>query len=288
MARTNRPDEAYHIPTLNFWFAISGIVLFVTSVWMILADHQRSWKVTQREFREVELTRLSLEKQNALTALDQDEAKAQMAAMMAEMQSAESEMMQRAGEIDATKDEISDLQQVEYKAKRDNGFVKAEFGDLRYKVETERMHIQEMMQSGKVSDTEHANMMSHLDEMEADLASLQAKAQDAASAFKDATEQLAAAQGKLASMVQSQKEAQAKVEKSKEDLTAIEKRIEKIGHNFFNDVVRNAPVLDFIAPDIKIQQIVIKDLRTIITLRLCKKKIAAKHVIWALRKRITR
>ena len=83
VARTNRPDEAYHIPTLNFWFAISSIALLITCVWMIWADYDRSWKNHQREFREFEIARLSNEKALAESALEEGDVKDKLASAQA-------------------------------------------------------------------------------------------------------------------------------------------------------------------------------------------------------------
>ncbi|MEZ4272368.1 MAG: hypothetical protein R3C68_13375 [Myxococcota bacterium] len=76
MARTNRPDEAYHIPTLNVWFALSGLCLLITSVWMVWADYNRDWKQTQRDFRNLERLSLQNAKDSAEKAIKADKLKA--------------------------------------------------------------------------------------------------------------------------------------------------------------------------------------------------------------------
>lgn len=53
-------------------FGISGVVMLITTVWMLAADHTREWKEYQREFREVETwateARLTAERTDAFEA----------------------------------------------------------------------------------------------------------------------------------------------------------------------------------------------------------------------------
>ena len=261
MARTNRPDEAYHIPTLNFWFAISGIALLITSVGLILKDHHKPWKVTQREFRDIERTRLAIEEQAAVAALGQEEEQAKIAELEKKVQIAETSLTQQAAEIAEHKAQMEKLQQNQYKAKRDNGFIKAEVGDLKYRVETERKHIEEMRASGEIAKSEEKNMIRELKKHEKELEVLNEKAAKRALEFRTADEALVAADAKMAAMLKEQKDATAALDKARGELLGIQKKIAKIEKSLFNDVIRNAPVLDFIAPDIKVQQIVIKNIR---------------------------
>src|SRR4051812_33924327 len=55
-------EETYRSqPTLHLVFAISSIVMTLSIVWMIMADHLRPWKQVQREFQVIEQDKLAAE-----------------------------------------------------------------------------------------------------------------------------------------------------------------------------------------------------------------------------------
>ena len=140
MARTNRPDEAYHIPTLNFWFAISSIVLLITCVWMIWADYNRSWKVHQREFREFEISRVSNEKALAEAQLEEDDVKAKLSDAEAKLAAAEEALTGKRDEVTAVDDDISKLSKALYVAKQNFNFKGADLGKAKYDAEHDFKH----------------------------------------------------------------------------------------------------------------------------------------------------
>jgi cbb3-type cytochrome oxidase cytochrome c subunit len=57
-------DGPYDSRTLTKVFAWTSILLLLSIVWMVIADHTREWKTTQEEFRELEI----LKRRAALTA----------------------------------------------------------------------------------------------------------------------------------------------------------------------------------------------------------------------------
>ena len=57
-------EETFRSQTrLHVVFAISSIAMMLTIVWMIMADHLRPWKETQREFHFIEDAKLRVEEQ---------------------------------------------------------------------------------------------------------------------------------------------------------------------------------------------------------------------------------
>ena len=48
-----RGDRLYEVDNLHKWFAISSLLLFVFTVWMILHDYNREWKQYQRSFSQL-------------------------------------------------------------------------------------------------------------------------------------------------------------------------------------------------------------------------------------------
>ena len=39
---------------MHFVFGIASVAMLITTIWMLAADHNRSWKAYQREFRDIE------------------------------------------------------------------------------------------------------------------------------------------------------------------------------------------------------------------------------------------
>lgn len=57
-------DETYYRqPRLHIVFGLSSLAMALVSVWMIMADHLRPWKVVQREFQTVETKKLRASEQ---------------------------------------------------------------------------------------------------------------------------------------------------------------------------------------------------------------------------------
>jgi hypothetical protein len=59
--------------TLHFLFAISGTILFIATVWMFLADHNREWKVQQDTARQALLKADDWKIQHAQTAATEEQ-----------------------------------------------------------------------------------------------------------------------------------------------------------------------------------------------------------------------
>jgi cbb3-type cytochrome oxidase cytochrome c subunit len=60
-------EETYRSQsTLHIVFAVSSIAMLLTTVWMIMADHLRPWKVVQREFHQVEESKLRVAEEQKL------------------------------------------------------------------------------------------------------------------------------------------------------------------------------------------------------------------------------
>ena len=45
----------YNIKRLHVIFAVSGLILLLSTIWMFKADHQREWKQYQRKARSIDL-----------------------------------------------------------------------------------------------------------------------------------------------------------------------------------------------------------------------------------------
>lgn len=244
MARTNRPDEVYHVPTLNFWFAVGSIILLITCVWMIEADYNRPWKQYQREFREYEITRLSKGKALAEAKLDEGDLKAKLAAATQSLADAEKLVSGKRDEITRLNAELNDLSKVFYVAKQNYNFKKADLGSARY-------------------NTEHLFKL-HPEDREQGQAEYNAVVEEVAkleTAYLDVKDQVEDVERQRDQLLAERNKAEGAIAGLTAEVTTFSKALTKIEHNFFNDVIRDAPVIDFVRPTIKINQIVLPELR---------------------------
>ncbi len=232
------PDHAHDIIRLNMWFAITSILLFVSFVWMMWQDFGRDWKHFQAEFR-----RLDLAKTQA--AATQEEAGLQTSAeyqkVIQERTAAEGQLKQKKNEQAAALKEQSEFQGTWYRADQKFKFAKAEYEAQRYDYEEAKAH-----------DPKHAQK--ELDELN----KLYGEMQQHSAGLDKANAQKA--------------EIDAKVDQFTGTLAALEKdrsrvatkldrlirKAQNISPSLAN-TVRNLPMMDFIDPSIKIQQVVVNN-----------------------------
>ena len=65
-----RGDRLYPGDSLNKWFAISSLLLFVITIAMMLADYSREWKKYQRDFVRLQIKKTNGDIQQVASALD--------------------------------------------------------------------------------------------------------------------------------------------------------------------------------------------------------------------------
>ncbi|MEK8023172.1 MAG: c-type cytochrome [Candidatus Hydrogenedentota bacterium] len=230
-------EQRYYVMSrVNRVFAISSIIMFATFIWMFVDDYDREWKHFQREFRKLDISKTrdvlsSADLQNAVDAVAQVEADLEIRKMVSQ-------------EFAKT---ITELKAVSDKANQDYQFRKSEYEAAKYRYENQRGH-------GHEGQKQKAEMDKLFGEMEAlrlknekaatDLESASAemmKKQDAIRALNDSAAALArkaaVLQRKLANM-------------DPENMSLLA----KIGN-----AIRDMPLLDFLNPSYKIEQVVVPD-----------------------------
>ena len=65
-----RGDRLYETNQLDKWFAISSLLLFVFTVWMVVDDYNREWRVYQRAFNRLSVEQTVLDIEAAAGAID--------------------------------------------------------------------------------------------------------------------------------------------------------------------------------------------------------------------------
>src|SRR3954470_10609059 len=99
-------DTFWNIKRLNWIFAVSAIVLFAVTAWSILQDHEKSWRVKQRQGRVWDAALTS----ERIESVDSDpERTAEMAALKAEIAAAERDLEPKRQDVARLENEIKDL-----------------------------------------------------------------------------------------------------------------------------------------------------------------------------------
>jgi mono/diheme cytochrome c family protein len=235
MAEKKSVGHAYNVDFLNVVFAASSIFLFVCVVWMVWDDFDREWKNTQRRFTqlEMEVTRAQLAqaergvdaKKRAL--LDQQFAEAQK------------NVEANAQKIKELQSQIDPLSARLFRETQDAGFAKASYDVDRYAYEVRR-------KAGQASDErakEIAAQGQRVDELN------QIVERTTAERAK-----LQAEQGKYTGRAA---ELRKQIDAMYTEQRRLQTRLNVIAPSLSKTLLRDAPMTDFMAPTLKVQQVVL-------------------------------
>ena len=232
-------DHAYDINRLNMFFAISSIILFAFFAWMLWQDFNRDWKRTQADFRRLERARTKAQIAQESANL---QGNPEYVKVSQEMDAAKAQLDQQKADYEKTQKELADIQGIWYRADQSFRFKKAEYEANRYDYE------EAVANHPKTVPKRKENLDRSFNEMQA----LQFKL-DEVNDKKTAIEK----------RVEDFTKRQAELEKELTKLTTKRDRMIRKETNLSASVAnifRNLPLVDFIGPSIKIQQVVIDNI----------------------------
>ena len=244
----DRDQERHYKPAgLNRWFAISSILLLAAVVGVFLQDYNREWKRYQRDFREIdrqitrgaydaELARLAGETQYQQAVDAATSARDGQDALQADIRTAEREV-RRAD---------TDFQGIDQRYLTD----KARYEEALYKfeqaqagvggnVDRERARKERLLEKYDKSSDEHEQASLELERVQTQLAGYRGELREAERAVTGLQRDADVLLGKL-------------------------ERIDPSAMDFWNRLgagVQNLPILDLAQPSLKIQQVVLSDIR---------------------------
>ena len=228
----------YSMRKLNLIFAASSIFLLLSTGWMVFYDYVRGWKWFQREFMRVQRERIE---QDLRVASDAD-TRRQLAQLDKEMKERQVELARDREEYVRARKELDDWEGKHYAADQDYRFAKALLDAKRYEVE---VAILQKRKDQQQKEREYDELMTRVDRLNVRL--------------QQVTRDRDAAKGRLENWMKRVTD----IEARKKEITAttdlLNKQLATVeeGRNFF---VLNAPMLDFINPTLKIEQVVLGDL----------------------------
>jgi mono/diheme cytochrome c family protein len=237
MAEKKGVGHAYNVDFLNVVFAASSLFLFLSVVWMVWDDYDREWKNTQRRFAQLEYQVVQAQLQQAGRAVDRNK----VAQLQAQEASSRKNIQANQAKVDELQAKLKDADNVVTRATLDYNYMKATYDQDRYDFEATRAadpKSASVAKKQKVAEDEERR----LNELNL--------AQEKALADKAVVQaQLAQYTGQLVAAAK-------QIEDLQTEQTRLRKRLNVIAPNF-KDYIRNAPLLDFMAPTVKIQQIIL-------------------------------
>lgn len=228
----------YSIKRLNLIFAFSSLGLLFVTGGIVFYDYIRGWKWFQWEFLRLQREKL----QQELHAAEEAENRTQLATFDQQMREDEREIARNRVQYVITQKEFDDWEGRHYAADQDYRFAKAHLDASRYELETA---IVQRRSDRARKQKEYDELSRHVDRLQLRLQDM-TRQRDAARARVDAWLK------KIKDIEEKKKELTASIDLLKKQLS----NVEATG-NFF---LLNAPMLDFISPTFKVDQVVLPDL----------------------------
>jgi mono/diheme cytochrome c family protein len=238
MAEKKGVGHAYNIDFLNVVFAASSLFLFLSVIWMVWDDFDREWKNTQRRFAQLEYQVTQAQREQAVRSVDRNK----IAQLEAQRKAAEQLIAQNKAKVDELNAKLADADKNLFRATLDYNYMKATYDQDRYDFEATRAadpNSSAVARKQKTAEDEATRLN------ELNLAMEKAIADKA-----EVQKQLGQYTGAAAT-------AQKQIEDMQTEQTRLSKRLSVLAPSATKDYFRNAPLLDFMAPTIKVQQIIL-------------------------------
>ena len=238
MAEKKGVGHAYNIDFLNVVFAASSLFLFLSVVWMVWDDFDRDWKNTQRRFSQLELQVTQAQLQQAGRAVD----RSKLAQLEQQEAAAQKNVQANQQKVNELEGRLKEAENRLFLATTNQQTMKATYDQDRYDFEASRV-----ANPGAASI---ARKEQRADDEARRLDELNLEMQKAQAEKDDLQKQLAQYTGQVASV-------QKQIEDMTSEQTRLRKRLDVIAPSLLKDYFRNAPLVDFMAPTIKVQQLIL-------------------------------
>ena len=233
MANKKSVGHAYNVDFLNVVFAASSLFLFFTTIWMVFDDFDREWKGYQRQFVLLEGYVTSLSLQAAQAGIDQE----QLQQLNAERAAAEQRLAANGARVAELEGELASVDADFYLANQEYNFLKADYDVERYAYEELREEHPE----------DAADLRPEIDAMYERWVALGLRVEELVARRDALRAQLGEFTGGIADADDAIRELTA-------EATRLADLVADLQVDFVGDVLLNAPLLDFMAPSLTVQQ----------------------------------
>jgi mono/diheme cytochrome c family protein len=238
MAEKKGVGHAYNVDFLNVVFAASSIFLFLSVIWMVWDDFDRDWKNTQRQFVRLETEVTRAERDQAARGVDRNK----IAQLEEQRKAAAAQIAANRQKVDELEAKLAEADKTLFRATLDYNYMKATYDQDRYDFETAREAAPDAA-STKRKQQKAEDEAKQLAELNL--------------AMEKATADKAAIQAELGQYTGQAAAAQKQIEELNAEEVRLSKRLDVIAPSVTKDYFRNAPLLDFMAPTIKVQQVIL-------------------------------
>ena len=239
MAEKKSVGHAYNVDFLNVVFAASSLFLLLSVVWMVWDDYDRDWKNTQRRFADLEYQVTVASKEQAARAIDKNK----MGQFQAQKAAAEKNVTANQQKVDELEDQLRDVDIRLFRQQQNANFAKATYDHDRYEFE--------VLREAKASNADAKGQA--VAELEKSLRELNLELEKTLAEKAELQKQLGTYTGEVARI-------QKEIDGLNTELTRLDKRVAVLAPSMVKDYFRNAPLLDFLAPTIKVQQIILPNI----------------------------
>src|SRR5438034_685273 len=236
MAEKKGVGHAYNVDFLNVVFAASSLFLFLSVVWMVWDDYDREWKNTQRRFSQLEYQVTQAQLQQASRSID----RSKMQQLQAAEAAARKNVTANQKKVDELQSRLADVENRLYRVTQQYQSAKANYDHDKYDFGSSRA----------AGEQGAAKKGQRVQEEEKGLTDLDLEVQKTTAERAAIQKELGQYTGRVDAVAK-------QIEELTTEQNRLRKRLGVIAPSAVKDYFRNAPLLDFMAPTIKIQQIIL-------------------------------
>lgn len=230
----------YSVPKTFFWFAIASIALTASLVGIVWIDYNREWKDYQKKFIQLKLKKLKADLQEAESKVD----KVQLAELQKQYDMADKNFHAKRKDFMALQKE---MERLELQATK-----------IRSRYQEEKQYQDSYKYFAEETGAGHEQ---HKEQgYEKKLNAVSPKVTDLKLKLQAVEKNIEDKKTSLDQFQAEEKGLKKQIDKILEDQTRLESRIKKTQPTPAKDVL-NAPMIDFLAPSLQVQQIVLNDLQ---------------------------
>lgn len=229
----------YSVQKTFMWFAIISIVLTLSLVAIVYTDYAREWKNYQKKFILLKTELAKKELKEAESKID----KKKLESLQKELEGSRAELKSHQAEMKSLQAQMDKLSAEIVKTKTKSQGLKQFQDSYKYFLEEYRAH----------GDAKASEYEKKLNELTPKLVQTNLE-------LEKLEKELGEKQKVFESMTANEKNIQKGVDKLLEDKNRVDRKLKKIEPTLSKDIL-NAPMVDFIAPTLRIQQVVLEDLQ---------------------------
>ncbi len=239
-------ERYYKSAKLAKWFAISSILFLVALVWTFANDYFREWKGYQKTFRKLEVAKTRAEISEASTNLEENY---DYTSLLEQLKEAETQLKDKSDQLKQAEEKLDALKAERYRDNQNYLFAKADYDAAKYAYEEALGLAKEDVNSAK---KRFDNFEKRAHEMNLIFEAKDTELKNQEALILDFNKDVKNLKDKLSAL-----------SRNKTNLEKMLTHIDRSDMSFGNklaDYIRDLPVLDFLSPYYKIDQIVLKDI----------------------------